>query len=338
MNTKITDNIYENNNELIAMTTLSHLISSKFYIATSSIFDLLYQINEWLMAGVCGAMIYGRSRIGKTTALTYIVEALHKKYGDDFPVIIWSLTEHSTNKQDKAFYANILDAIGVDITIYNRVTALELKNRVINYFSIKAAATPFRKIVLMIDEAYKLEYKEYYWLMDIYNTLHIKYNIQLTVFLVGTPIEMLSMREAFKKDRKTQIVERFMLNDFVFKGICSRAEITLCLAELDKACILTGDNNNPNITLSEFFFPNAFAEEKASFLEIAGLYWEAFAEIKLKYGIETTDIPMQYFMQSFINCLSGYGIASNNSHFFITKEDITEAIERTGYGRTTSDY
>ena len=331
----LTESILNDERAVTSMTTLSYLNSSEFYIATSSIFELLEQINTWLVMGVCGAMIYGRARIGKTTAISYIVDALHLRYGDAFPVITWSLTEHALSTKDKTFYANILDALGLDITAYKRVTALELKNKVINYFAIKAAATPFRKIVLMIDEAYKLDYREYFWLMDIYNSLFTKYGIQLTVFLVGTPHEMIDMRNAFKAEKQLQIVERFMLNDFVFHGICNPMQISLCLAELDKATIQPSSSSK--CSLAEFYFPDAYKDNHAFFVDLSQDYWDSFEEMKSRYGIKDKDIPMQYFMQSFILCLAIFGAGGIKEQYFLTKEAIVMTIEETGYGKTTEN-
>lgn len=49
------------------------------------------------------------------------------------------------------------------------------------------------------------------------------------------------------------------------------------------------------------------------------------------------DIPMQYFMQSFLQCLISYGTGSHNPKYFIHKNDIALAIEATGYGRISPD-
>ena len=87
----------------------------------------------------------------------------------------------------------------------------------------------------------------------------------------------------------------------------------------------------------EFFFPYAYADKKATFLSIAGDYWDAFNEVKIKYSISVEDIPMQYFMQSFLQCLISYGTGGIGPQYFLRKKDIALAIEVTGYGRISSD-
>ncbi|WP_408072358.1 ATP-binding protein [Butyrivibrio sp. JL13D10] len=333
----ITDSIYNDQKATTAAITISYMQSAGFHIATNSIFELLYKINGWMLSGVCGAMIYGRSRIGKTSAIAYIVDALHVRYGENFPILVWSLTEHGSKVTDKSFYAGILNVLGIDIGKYNRITALELKIKVINYFAIKAAETPFNKAIMIIDEAYKLDEAEYYWLMDIYNTLRLQHQIQLSIFFVGTPREMICTRDSFILQKKDQIVERFFINEYRFSGIKSCEELAYCLSELDKTKVHEALPIDSNVGLVEFFFPYAYVDSKATFLSIAEEYWEAFNEVKFKYAINFDDIPMQYFMQSFLQCLISYGTGSLNPKYFLHKNDITLAIEETGYGRINSD-
>lgn len=331
----LTESIYNNEDAMTSMLTTSYLRSEEFNIATNSIFELLSQMNTWICNGICGAMVYGRTRAGKTSAISYITRALKAKYGEDFPIIIWSLTDHKAT--DKAFYASILDAIDIEIPKYNRVTALELKNKVINYLTIMACQTPFRKVIFMIDEAYKLDQKEYYWLMDLYNTLYIKHNINMITFLIGTPKEMIATRECFVAAKERQIVERFMLNEYKFYGIRNMPELCMCLAEFDKTPICGSRGVVDNITISQFFFPDAHREGKAIFYELGHDYWNAFLEIRQKYGVKEKDIPMHYFIESFINCLTCFGKTSDTPKYFLTKEEITKSIIASNYGKLADE-
>lgn len=317
------------------LVTLSYLSSFDFQIATKSIFELYKRLKYWVLSGNCGAMIYGRSRVGKTSSILYCMKKFKKEFGEDFPVLIWTLTEHAASTKDKYFYASLLDAMGMATDKYSRTTALELKTRIINYMAIKASETKLKSVVLFIDEAYKLDYKEYYWLMDIYNVLHVKYNVKLTVFLFGTPKEMKAIKKEFICNDQTQILERFMLNDYEFYGISDLKEMSFCLAELDRSFIRDSLGNPDSITLAEYFFPRAYNEKNALFYNLAEDFWDAFMEIKAKHGICSKDIPMHFFIQAFIFCLSTYGVEAEN-HYFLSKTDIINAIEETGYGKTNN--
>ena len=321
----------------VRMQTLSYLESSHFQIPTNSIYELMDQLDIWILSGVCGGMVCGRSRVGKSSAIEYAVRYIHGKYGDAFPVIQWSLNEHIANTKDRTFYAEILDAMGICVDFKRTITAHELKTRVINYIAVRASETPYKKCVLFMDEAYKLDNREYYWLMDLYNQLRTKYHVTLMVFMFGTPREMRAVRDAFCADKQVQIVERFLINEHVFKGIRSIEELSFCLASLDKVEVSTMSQHYKGQILSQFFFPEAYAQDEACFYDLASTYWEAFVKVKSAAGISSGDIPMHYFMQSFILCLALFGTCSPDPTYFITRHQIEEAIERTGYGRSADE-
>lgn len=326
---KITDE-----DKMISAMTLRRLKSPEFMIATRSIFDLYEKMDNWILTGDCGAMIYGRTRIGKTSAINYISYKLKEQYGDAFPVLIWTLTDHVVT--DKTFYASIINAMSIG-EIKGRIeTALQLKERVINYMRIKAAATPLKRIVFMIDEAWKLAAKEFDWLMDLYNTLQNKYDVQLSIFLFGTK-ELLGLREGLITAGQDQIVERFMLNSYRFYGIRSEIELGMCLMELDRCYIYdASENKKSRRTLAEFYFPEAYADEKAIFYTLTLDYWEAFQMIKKSNNLKEEDIPMMYFMASFLKMLLKFGKCSEKPVYFVRKQDIVKCIKETGYGNTSN--
>ena len=302
-------------------------------IATKSIFDLYEKMDNWVLTGDCGAMIYGRTRVGKTSAINYISYKLRKQYGEDFPVLIWTLTDHVPT--DKTFYATIINAMDIGEIKTRTETALNLKERVINYMRIRASATPLKRIVFMIDEAWKLAAKEFDWLMDLYNTLQNQYDVQMSVFLFGTK-ELLALRECLISDKQNQIVERFMLNSHRFYGIRSEMELGMCLMELDRAEVSNISKNKNGKKISEFYFPEAYNDGVAVFYTLTIDYWEAFQIVKKYYNIREEDIPMMYFMGSFLKILARFGKCGEKAAYFIGKEEIITCIKETGYGKTSN--
>jgi hypothetical protein len=319
--------------QMTSAMTLRMLKSPEFMIATKSIFDLYEKIKNWILTGDCGAMIYGRTRVGKTSAINYISQKLKKEYGEEFPVLIWTLTDHVAT--DKTFYASIINAMDIGEIKNHSETALNLKERVINYMRVQASATPLKRVVFMIDEAWKLAAREFDWLMDLYNTLQNKYDVQMSVFLFGTK-ELLALKQCLISDNQNQIVERFMLNTHRFYGIQSELELGMCLMELDK-CTIFNLSGNSDIKLSAFYFPNANVDGKAVLYNLTEEYWEAFQTVKRMSNIKEKDIPMMYFVGSFLKLLAHYGKCSENPVYFIGKKEIVKCIEETGYGRTSNN-
>lgn len=187
----------------------------------------------------------------------------------------------------------------------------------------------------MIDEAWKLAAREFDWLMDLYNTLQNKYDVQMSVFLFGTK-ELLALKQCLISDNQNQIVERFMLNTHRFYGIQSELELGLCLMELDK-CTIFSLYGNSDMKLTTFYFPNANADGKAVLYNLTEEYWEAFQNIKRMNNIKEKDIPMMYFIGSFLKLLAHYGKCSERPAYFISKKEIVKCIEETGYGRTSNN-
>lgn len=93
--------------------TLRYISSVRFVIATRSILELERKVYTWLKIGITGACIWGRARIGKSYAVQYIAKSIQQKFGGNFPVIIWNITDHPAT--EKNFYASLLMAMGLSL-------------------------------------------------------------------------------------------------------------------------------------------------------------------------------------------------------------------------------
>lgn len=296
-------------------------ISTKFNITTNQIIQLKDMIFEWIANGVTGAVIIGRPRIGKTTAMIEISAKLKEKYGKDLPIFTYNVTNHIP--RDKAFYSDLLKMVGHPLSERGTVTAL--KERLINTLAASACASRCRRIVLFIDEAYHLADKELQWLMDIYNHLYIR-DIHLTVFLIGTE-ELKVKKQALIMSRQHQITGRFMTEEYSFHGIQSVKDLTICLSNFDMNYRLSENNQ---IIFTKEFFPEAYADghrlSKAS-----QLIMEVFEQNMKEIGIpESSEIPMQYFMNTVKYCFKKYGIHGKGI-YFPDKAAWDDALKHSGY-------
>lgn len=312
---------------------LRSISSCNFIIETKAIDDLETFLKNWVSFGACGGIVYGRARIGKTRAMLHAEKSFKEIYGNDFPVIIWDITDHPSTERN--FYASLLMAMG--LTSPNKgATALILKERVLNALYIMAAETPFKRVVLFLDEAWKFDEKDFSWLMDLYNILNHK-DIQLITFLFGTQ-ELLDLRKSFKVAGKDQIIGRFMINEYHFYGIKSREELGLCLANMDllKVPAMSGEEY-ADMPISQFYFPDAFRDGKASFYSLSNAYWTEFQIIRDQKGIYADDIPMKYFIDSFLICLKKYGDCGTNKVYFPTAKELYDSIIMSGFGESDDE-
>lgn len=308
--------------------TMSMLRSDDFIIYTKEINALEAKILEIVMLGNCGACVVSRPRCGKTTSMVYISRSLKKRYGDSFPVIMWDITDHPVT--EKNFYSTLLTAMRVKHSVGAGTTALKLKERVLSELVTLAYDTPFKKVVLMIDEAWRLGERDFTWLMDLYNILR-RHNLQLITIFFSTN-ELLELKHKFKTEGLDQIVERFFLNIYKFHGIRDKGELMICLLALDRMNVVSIENKVP-MSLKKFYFPRATDED--SFYQLADVYWDAFTNIRHQCAMSVDDIPMEFVMGSFRILLGCYGRLSTDSVVWPGYKEIHESIVRSGY--TESD-
>ncbi len=313
----------------ISEMTIRYITSPYFVIPTKEILDTEAKIKTWITLGACGAIIYGRPRIGKTRCIYHIAETLKSDTCGNVPVIIWNLTDHPDTERN--FYASFLMAMGYSCP--KSITALFLKERIINTLITMACETPYRRVVLLIDEAWKFHEKDFAWLMDLYNNL-IAIDIQLITFMFGTR-ELRDLKTSLKQCGKDQIIGRFMINEIQYYGIRDEKELSFCLASMDKLHMVSTGYEKLKETLLDFYFPHS---EGKSFFDLAEPYYGAFLKVRERHGIRAADIPMKYFIDSFVICLSFYGAYGTNPVSFPEEKELIESIRMSGYGESDDEY
>ena len=306
--------------------TMTMLRSDDFIIYTKEIADLERSIMEIVMLGNCGACVVSRPRCGKTTSMVYISHSLKEHYGKNFPVVLWDITDHAVT--EKNFYSSLLTALKVKHSAHS--TALDLKNRVLAELVTLACDTIFKKVVLMIDEAWRLNEKDFTWLMDLYNILR-RHELQLITVFFSTN-ELLNLKKKFKTEGLDQIVERFFLNIYNFHGIRDKGELLICMHAFDQMNVATMENIEP-VSLKDFYFPRA--DKELHFRDLTDTFLDAFTNIRVTHGMTVNDIPMEFVVGSFRILLGCYGKLSNKCVVWPDYKVIHESIIRSGY--TESD-
>ena len=312
------EHIYEN---LDIADVERYLGSIEYTILTKSIIELQNKVTDWISMNDCGALIYGESRVGKTRAIRYLTKHLKAKYGTQLPIYTYTATDHVATQ--KTFYSSLLTSLGHEES--HKGSAVQMRQRIVNRIIVNSLDTKYRRAILFIDEAYLLSEKEYLWLIDIYNELNLN-DILFTVFLVGTR-ELKDLKTGFIGSGKKQIVLRFMVNEFEFKGLTCLKDAALCMASIDKPFIIPGYENE--IILSELFFPKAYAEGY-TLVDYSDSLWNSFQTVKKQNDIHTDQILMKHFMDAIIFCFREYGRYKHNFYMPSTEEWI-DSIKRSGF-------
>jgi hypothetical protein len=273
------------------------LYNSNYSINTNEIQDLFTNVKQWIGNQVPGGIIYGEARLGKSTAIDCLETMLRYEYGVTLPIFRMNMTSHVLN--EKNFYQQFLSDVGHD---FNKGTAYEKKERLINLFTFCAQEANSKKIILFIDEANFLEEREYDWLMDIYNRLMNK-KIRMTTLLFGTT-DILSKRKVFIQNNKQQLIGRFMVFEYHFHGIRDIKDLQICLASYDYMLKYPYDSE---WTYTKYFFPETF-EEGYRLSSDAETLFSCFEKISKSVNNKTKlEIPMQYVISTINICLKTYG-------------------------------
>ena len=143
--------------------------------------------------------------------------------------------------------------------------------------------------MLFCDEAQRYDENEYEWLRDVHDHLD-RLQIRLFTFLVGQQ-ELLAVKTALQRARKTQIVARLMVEELTFHGVRDAAEAATCLAGYDRTSFPRGSD----WSFTRFYMPQAVAGGYA-LADDAAVLWEAFDRLHHKQGLPgDLEIPMESF-------------------------------------------
>jgi hypothetical protein len=159
--------------------------------------------------------------------------------------------------------------------------------------------------------------------MDIHNNLDMC-NVHLTVLMFGTN-ELKGIKNAYCRARRFQIVDRFMVEEYEYKGIASARDALACLHNMD----IPLSNYPGNIILTQIFFPDAYADKKR-LAACANAIWDAFLDLIQGNNIPDIDIPMKYFMKAVVYCLKTYGVHGKGI-YFPDKSAWKDAVNNSGY-------
>ncbi|RCW40581.1 AAA family ATPase [Paenibacillus prosopidis] len=303
----------------------THPIEQGHYlIPTKEVLRLMESIYKIVNNRLPGMIVYGRPRLGKTSAVKFAIENLPTQIGAPLPIIIANSNAYRVPSEEK-FFLDLLNDFKFPFPA--RRKPAEMRRQIVNLMLEKAEKSKMRRIILIMDEAHRLTEFHYNWLMDIYNELD-REKISMSVISVGQE-ELLSRRTFFLEQKKSQIIGRFMTHEHHFFGLRTLEEIKLVLRCYDSADISSYPVDS-DWSYTRFFFPDGFQNGERLEKEAKQLY-KLFVEIRKEHGVSTDfEIPMEYFAFTIENALKIYG-AHGDQCEWISNNQWKEAIKITGY-------
>lgn len=295
---------------------------------------LLDQLERWELFRQGGAVIYGRSGLGKTTAMDLLIKEKRRKYGEKYPIYIMTLSEQdATGKTEKYFYGRILDAMHHNSNDKNsRYTATMSRKRIINVMSADALETSQNVAIQIIDEAQYMTDERYSWLKGIYDELARagEYGVRLITYLIGME-EMHKIRTRFiKSDETNFIANRFMISEFQFSGVKEMLSLEMILNDIENMEYAPDGNK---IDIFPTLFPKAVKQGK-NLTDLAELILNAFTEYNetKKKGRSFDEISMKNVMMCISMIFLDHSAYSKSGEKWPIPAAIRSIVRNTGFG------
>lgn len=280
------------------------------------------QLKGWVNSRATGAIMTAPPRFGKSKGIRFAVGELREELGPTFPILSFCCKDHQYPTEGR-FFESLLSDFGHSLSLSG--TASAKRARLTQFLIQHASIGQHRRLLLIGDEAQKLQEPHYKWLVDIYNELD-RHDIATTVVLVGQP-ELIHQRAAFEKAKKMQIIGRFMVHLHEFAGLRSQRDFEYCLKGYDD------ESEYPEASgcsFTRYFFPTGFEAGWRLAREAKGL-WEAFQHVRVEAKLPgKAEIPMQYFSKTVEYALKDYG-STDVGPPTISLNQWKQAIEHSGY-------
>jgi type II secretory pathway predicted ATPase ExeA len=304
------------NNLLVARV----LAGRAFLVKTDSGVQYYLRLKRWLATGNQGAVIYGRPRLGKTSATRWVLGMIQQTYGKVPFVEVPIRTQHLQN--EGAFFQFLSKCCRHKH--YKKGTVADKRDRLLESLLGRARRSSIRMVILFIDEAQDLEELHYQWLRNISNELDMA-GCRLFCLLVGQP-ELADKRQSLLAEGLEQIVGRFMTESWGFSGLRNSLQLKEVLIGFDNAFYPKVDGK-PFVS---YFIPQAFEHG----FRLEGVSDQLWDEFQKRWNELLIDRPIEIGMQyvaSAITILLNDASAHDRLDFSVDQTKIIKCIERSGF-------
>ncbi|WP_169088556.1 hypothetical protein [Paenibacillus sp. PL91] len=149
----------------------------------------------------------------------------------------------------------------------------------------------------------------------------------MAVILVGHE-ELVHQRSAFIQAKKAQIIGRFMVHEYNFKGIVDADDMAVCLSGYDN---ISEYPENSGWSFTRYFFPDGFDHHRCRLENCAKDLFNIFTNLRKDHGLtRATEIPMQYLTLTVENALRHFGANGEDLHW-LNNEQWKSSITSSGY-------
>ncbi|CAJ0885593.1 ATP-binding protein [Ralstonia flatus] len=249
---------------------------------TPAIDRMVRIVAKWVRLDTPGGVVFGKQRIGKSSACTYLAEVLHSAIGYPVATLNWSMPVNES-VGEREFTQERMQQSKCRAISHRDVAVL--RGRLYDHIEQLADSVCARRVVVIIDEAQVLAQQHYGYLIHCFNEL-VHRQLRPFFLLVGQP-ELETLNKYWSESKRHQITGRFHVHQHRFKAVAI-SEFEAVLAELDRPISPEGP------CASALHLPVAYAEGWR-LADMAPVLRDALAIAKSKHNLmEDIYVPMQY--------------------------------------------
>jgi len=270
------------------------------YLTTRAGQRLVETLRQWLWTGTAGGLIYGSSRVGKTTALRHLMRAFLFRDGKPVPACYVSIPRRD-QATIRTVFRQLCWSVGLAVRRSDRTD--HLSDRFVHYLADQATAQGCASTVLIVDEMQRLSPRQLEAFAEVYDHLLVL-GISLCTLFVGNDPECWTLVERLDDTAHAHVRGRFFLQGTELHGLKNREDVAHCLQQYDRKRY---PQHGP--TYAAFFLPEA-VRDGWTFASLSPLVWQAFREYQKTYALPSW--PMKYFVATvntlLVDFLPRYGI------------------------------
>jgi type II secretory pathway predicted ATPase ExeA len=222
------------------------LIASTITLATPPIKELYQNIHRGVLLREPGCCVLGSSGVGKSFALHFIEDQLRH----EFPgIVVYRHNAHHHNVQSvRGFFQHFLETVK---QANKKGETFELRLRLVNAMIDAAEQSPFRLVMLLVDEAQELLIGDFRFLKDVYNDL-AQDGVHLICVLMGEHPSIRIPNNYVDADKS--LIDRFSHRIFELRPFSSSNDIRCVLESIDSEVFFAP----LPVRWTQFFFPLAY--------------------------------------------------------------------------------
>lgn len=306
-------------------------LRNDYLILTRPIERVIKSLVRWLQLNVPGAIVFGQRRLGKSHCAEFIRKYLSDLLGYKIAVVLMCVRFHDSYREND-FLDEMMAVLG------DPAPARSGKERrlkaIVNRLLVLARRCPYKKVILVLDDAQRLQQMHFEVLMTLQNELYMQYRVMLFTLMVGQP-QLKTKRDLLIASGEKQITARMMADEIEFVGQRSLEEVQFALNRIDKHCFYPARSG---VTFTQGLAPEAWAANWRLGNE-AEAVWTAYTsrreEMKLspaeEISMEALTKMASYIFQNYANRPEFTGLTSEQATDVVDSAGMLQ-LEALGHG------